>query len=120
LVSKRSKHVCLVILAQAACLSVGLWVQNRYITSSTEHAALEQAWAGMDEAATRFLAELSESERQPSSGDSLSVEDRFERWLDAYGAMDRGLLIVDARWRVRAAGGTPRTPEVGAPTVGTS
>ena len=111
-VSKRSKHVCLVILAQAGCLAVGLWMQHRFVVSSTQTEAMEQAWVELDESAQRIVAYLGDAPLSFSDGETLDVV-RLRRLAASAASQVAGVCLVDGNWTVvfeepaAATGGGP-------------
>lgn len=102
--SKRAKHVCLVILAQAGCLAVGLWMQHRSVVSTTLTAAIEQTWSELDEDAKHALPRINQSPLE-KLGPALA---------ETSGAEAAGVCVVDATWTVlacRPAGGASKGSE---------
>jgi HD-GYP domain-containing protein (c-di-GMP phosphodiesterase class II) len=98
-VSERTKHVCLVILAQAGCLGVGLWMQHHFVVSSTRTEVTEQAWVELDEGAHRILSYLSDVPLTLSDAETLDVV-RFRRLAASAVSQATGVCIVDANWTV--------------------
>ena len=98
-VSERTKHVCLVILAQAGCLGVGLWMQHHFVVSSTRTEAVEQTWVELDESAQRVLSYLSDTPLSFSEGETLDVV-RLRRLAASAVSQATGVCIVDASWTV--------------------
>ena len=108
-VNKRAKHVCLVILAQAGCLAVGLWMQHRSIISTTLTEAIEQARGELNEGAKNALTHINKN----------SLESPELTLAAATGSQAAGACIVDGNWIVlasRPAAGAVRGAE---PAVGT-
>ncbi len=46
--SKRAQHVCLMLVSQAGCVAVGLWMQRQFLQSAAFSAAVDQAWIELD------------------------------------------------------------------------
>jgi len=96
--SKRIKLVSVVILAQAACLSVGLWVQQQYVHSSASHAAIE---AALDELRWSADATVSYLQTQdPSAIASQSVEETVTQRLTDLRPPSGHLMLIDSQSRV--------------------
>lgn len=96
--SKRIKHVGVVILAQAACLSVGLWVQQQYVCSSASRAAIEAAldelrWSA--DAATSYL-----QTQNPSAVASQPGQETLSQRLTDLRPPSGHLMLIDSRSRV--------------------
>ena len=117
-VSKRVQHVGLVILVQAGCLAVGLWVQYRYSLSSAESAAVVEAQSDMDAFAVRLATELSDVDLR-SAVPGTSEYERVAQWLNGPASAERNAFLVDPDWRVVATGSpTLKTDPARSPTIG--
>ena len=96
--SKRIKHVGVVILAQVVCLSVGLWVQQQFVQSSASHAAHE---ATLDE--LRWSADAAASYLQtqdPSAVASQSGQKALTQRLTDLRPPYGHLTLIDSQLRV--------------------
>ncbi len=96
--SRQSKHVWFVIVTQAGCLAVGLWMQHRYIFSATTLAARELAWTDIETDTQPLVAELI---RRTESGPIDQVgEESLTRVVEAHRPRFGSVTIVDPKWRV--------------------
>lgn len=86
------------IVAQAGCLAVGLWVQHRYILSANSFAARELAWADIETETQPLVAELSRTilSRPIDQLDEASLT----RVVEAHRPSLGSVTIVDPEWRV--------------------
>lgn len=56
--SRRAKHVLLIIAAQTVFLAVGLWMQQRYVHSAALQKARERAWSDLERSGSSLISEL--------------------------------------------------------------
>lgn len=99
---KRCKYVSTIIVVQAACLGVGLWMQHQFLRSSAREAALDAAWTGLTSDGVRMAARLRNGSQNARDDD---VDSRFAK-LTAGETVPDGqretVLLVDAQRRVVA------------------
>ena len=100
--SKRAKHLCLVILAQAACVAVGLWMEHQYVKSCVYQAAEEEARSDMEARANDFRSAV-ESHTLESLAPGTPAFDWVNESLAAKRPPRGGAMIVDREWRVVAS-----------------
>jgi len=98
-VSKRAKHVCLVILAQAGCLAVGLWMQHRSVVLSARSEAIEQTLGEFDERADRVLVHITEGFLVNALGDAANLE-QLRSFTASAGSPAASVCLVDGNWNV--------------------
>jgi len=97
-VSTRSKHFYLVILGQALCVAVGLWMQYHLLRSSTFKAAEERTWSDIRAGAEELLPEL-EALTLGALTEDPHARERVERLLERKQPRECHLTIVDRQWR---------------------
>lgn len=115
--SRRVKHVSLMVTVQAGCLAVGLWMHHRYVVSSALQAVEESAWADLRDAARPLFSQLGAMPpvaRRTNAG----AAERLTRWLDEHRSDAGAVMIVDAQWRILLAhqdsGDSANAPMLGA------
>src|SRR5437879_303156 len=69
------RPLCLTIAAQAACVLLGLWIQNRFVVASTAWSADKQRSAELAAAASKVLPQVDDlptaaQRREPAGPDS--------------------------------------------------
>jgi len=117
-VSRRVKHISLVIGAQSACLAVGLWMQHRFVQSASREDATKQEWTELHEVAQRIAPSLS------NASDAIQSADReesghLERLMNAASPPLGGALLVDNYWRISVKPSANEPSPQGGYTVGT-
>ncbi len=100
--SKRTKHVGVVLAAQTACLGVGLWMQHRFVQSASREDAIQQTWNDLQDVARRIAPALSDAPALLETPRDESLR-RIEGLLAAASTPSGGALLVDSRWHVLAA-----------------
>jgi len=108
-VNTRAKHLSLVILAQAGCLLVGLWMQHRTVVSTTLNAAIEQVRTELNEEAERVLVHISGNTRENADPMLAATTAQFAA----------GVCIVDGDWIVLASRPAAGAAAGNEPAVGT-
>lgn len=97
------------VAAQIACIAIGLWMHDRYILSTVERAAEQNAATQLAAETAPLAADLRELDLlQP---DGLHKAARLLQSTAL--ADDDGLLIVDAEWHVRVSAGADDRPGPG-------
>lgn len=86
------------ILAQAGCLAVGLWMQHHYILSSAKLASRDLAWVDLETDTQPLVAEL--SRRTLSIPIDQVGEESLTRTVEARRPRFGNVTIVDPQWRV--------------------
>ncbi len=102
-VSSRSKQLCVIILAQSACVAVGLWMQHQYVKMSVLQAAEDHARAELTDIADKLVSELGPLTLGSLESDTAELE-RVQALLRAHHRADVGTMIIDREWRVVARG----------------
>ncbi len=97
--SKRVKHLCVVVLAQTICLSVGLWAHLQYTRSSIFRAAVEATFEELASAARNALTDL-EALQLSAVTPQGPERDLVAQRLAALGPSQGGIMLVDSQWRV--------------------
>lgn len=97
--SKRAKHICVVLVAQAGCLMVGLWMQYQFVRSSSANAAMDAAWSQLENTTTQVTNLVTPDDlskiRPPSELNEL-----LTLRIQAMGGAHTNVLILDKQWRV--------------------
>ncbi len=97
--STRARHIWLMIVTQAGCVAVGLWMQHRFVVASVARASVQQVWSDIEAGAESVFSKFTESE----SGDTTiagSASDRLTRLLAGDTPSLGDVMIVDPTWRV--------------------
>ena len=99
-ISRRLKHIGLVIAAQIGCLAVGLWVQHRYVYSTMYYVAENRAWDELAAAAAEVMDRVEDLDS--SSGPSAdSPMGRLANVISSHSfASGAQVTVVDNAWRV--------------------
>lgn len=97
--SKRVKHVCLVIAAQAVCLAVGLWMQYRFVVTSTKAEATEHAWIELEQSAQSILKYFDGVSAPHFEAETIDVV-HLRRQAASAVSQATGVCIVDQDWNV--------------------
>lgn len=101
--SVRAKHITLVLAAQIFCVTLGLWMHNRYVVSSVYHSAEQEAWKVLAGHGDLLMSAIvaADNGRPNSNGQSL---DRVKELLltTELGLQDK-VILVDAGWRILTA-----------------
>ena len=87
------------MVAQAGCLAVGLWMQHHYFTCATRLAAETLAWSDMEVAAAPLFSELDRL-TLTDLGRGGATFDRLARLVNEYRPEIGGVMLVDPQWRV--------------------
>jgi HD-GYP domain-containing protein (c-di-GMP phosphodiesterase class II) len=100
-VSTRAKHTCLLILAQTACVAVGLWMQHRHAASTLRSALEDHAWSRIEQRARAVGRELREAPiADLTAVDPAILAPQVAEKSDLPDAL--GVLVVDDRRQVLA------------------
>lgn len=99
MISKRSKHILGVLLAQAGCLAVGLWMQFQFVRSSASDAAVKAAWKQLELTADRSLAAFKDHDVKNIHSDSEKYK-TLTLCIKAACSQQAGVMILDRQWRV--------------------
>ncbi len=97
--SKRAKHLALLMLAQSCCLAVGLWMQNHFATSSAKQGVEEQIWADMEADAREFASAL-EGVDIAGTDAAAAVALRLAKGVNGRQSGLADVLVLDADRRV--------------------
>jgi HD-GYP domain-containing protein (c-di-GMP phosphodiesterase class II) len=102
---RRTNHLCALLLAQAACLGVGLWMHYRFLSSATTRAVEDRTWADLQTVAGTAVPEV---ETALSAGGALTPADlrRLEHSKNVPHGWPAGLLVVDPKWRIVVSSGS--------------
>jgi len=109
-VTRRAKHLCVVMVAQTGCLGVGLWMQHHYITSSATQAVEELAWSDIEAGAAGLFFELDRLEL-PDPAPGNAALDHLSRLVDKHRPDLGKVTIVDPQWRVLSPRGDVQQTE---------
>ena len=102
--SKLAKHIGLILVAQAVCLGVGLWMQHRFVVSSAVSEACDAALLEMDSEVGRLTAAFSaEGNLSSSVGEAGFDSEPMEAAFDGRSGVGKGVLLVDRQWRAQAS-----------------
>ena len=113
--SRRAKQACVLIVAQAVCVAVGLWMQHGNVVSSLHDTLEQQAWLKLEQQMEELSGELDESTISGLMLGAAGSPRVPARWRDRHPS-PRGMMLVDSQWRVLATAGGEVHP--GAPTTG--
>jgi len=97
--STRTRHFGLLMIAQAGCVAVGLWMQHHYLVSSVYHEAEEQTWSALEDRANDLLSKF-EPLALPPAAPAARVLERMKALLEDALPDRGGILIVDQEWRI--------------------
>lgn len=92
--SRRVKHVVLILLVQTGCLGVGLWMQHHFVLAAAREQSIQRAWTDLESQMTSLLPELDLASR-------LSRPECFERMQDVLARLDAravSALLLQADW----------------------
>jgi len=98
-VNERLKQTCVLILAQTACVGVGLWMQHRHAVSSLRNVVEERAWGQMTLCANEITSKLDPltlTDLTPGN----AVFDHARVLLQRSRPDQGGVLVADAQRRV--------------------
>jgi hypothetical protein len=95
--NKRMKHACLVILGQAGCLAVGLAMQQQFLVSSVELAAVSRTSERFDLELQPLMVGLNVRGGKPIEA---VPSDRLTAALQARGIFGAHATITDSQWNV--------------------
>ncbi len=95
--STRTKHITLIVVSQAGCLAVGLWMQNRYIISSARYAAEKETRAELADHLSNLSDALGVLDAENLSQVAEFAE-QLPRWPLSRHSSSQALMVTDARW----------------------
>lgn len=97
---RRTRHLLVVLLAQAACLVVGLWMHHHFAVASARENAREQLWADLEADTCDVAAVLAGVDfAEPKAADQVALRmTRRDAWVQA-GPHYR-ILVLDRNGRV--------------------
>jgi HD-GYP domain-containing protein (c-di-GMP phosphodiesterase class II) len=102
-----TKPIHLIMLCQAVCLAVGLWIHNRVIVSSAQWRAEEETWAEFAAQANPVIPELQKLDISQLIADT-SQQQATRGLLESIGSTQQAdVLVVDADWRIVSAAPSP-------------
>lgn len=93
--STKTKHFGLLILGQAGCLAVGLWMQQRFTVSAAAQNAEDDAWSAL-EARAAEVASAVEGGRLILSVEPAAIREEITDRVSANGSGFGDVLVLDA------------------------
>lgn len=96
--SNRTKHICVVLVAQASCLAVGLWMQYQFVRSSASNAAIQHAWSQLEATAIHVADKVMVDDLANLRAQSEQNE-LFTLRIKAASAANAHVMILDKQWR---------------------
>ena len=91
----------LIVVAQAMCVAVGLWLHHCYVDASSDWTAKENAYAELDEVATELLFELRDSDRpRDLAGPDGALAAIMPSFADDFHQRRIHVAAADSNWRV--------------------
>lgn len=116
--SGRIKYFCLVIAAQTGCLAAGLWMQNRYISSSMRQVTEDRVWADLRAAGETLLTAVGDEEADGRTVGATQVEAASKLLGSVLLAGGPHMTLVDSNWLVVTHAGVPEGEPGNALSVG--
>jgi HD-GYP domain-containing protein (c-di-GMP phosphodiesterase class II) len=97
-VSIRAKQFYFIVLGQAICVAVGLWMQHQLLRSSAHQAVEEELWSDIQITAEQLLREIEVSARTTLSPGADAFE-QAKATIEQEQPGQRHVTIVDRDWR---------------------
>lgn len=97
--SRRSKHIFGVLLAQAGCLAVGLWMQFQFVRSSARDAAVDAAWKQLELTADRSEAAFKDHDVKSILSDTEKYKS-LTLCIKAACSEKANVMVLDRQWRI--------------------
>lgn len=93
--SRRLKHVVLILLVQTGCLGVGLWMQHHFVRAAAREQAYQQVWNDIENRTHDLLPRL---EAPPSDGAVSAGIDEKSEFLSRNKPVGASFLLLDRDW----------------------
>lgn len=99
--SRRTRQLIFVLLVQAGCLGVGLWMQIHFVQSAAREEAIGHSWTRLEQVAGRILSKLDALAGHSDDGPSAILKGYSAALLHFDTEFVRA-AVVDKQWRVLA------------------